>query len=52
MNPTIVRHLTLKLLGMVLIKLPSKDNDFKFVKSPTFEGKFLLQTNIQQGLNE
>jgi hypothetical protein len=27
----------LKLLGMVLIKFPSKNNDFNFARSPKFE---------------
>jgi hypothetical protein len=35
----------LKLLGMVLIKFPSKDNDFKFVRSPTFEGNPIPSPN-------
>jgi hypothetical protein len=35
----------LKLLGMVFIKFASKDNDFKFVRSPTFEGNPIPSPN-------
>jgi hypothetical protein len=34
-----------KLLGIVLIKSPSKDNDFKFLRSPTFEGNPIPSPN-------
>ncbi len=36
---------SLKLSWMVLIKFPSKDNDFKFVRSPTFEGNLIPSPN-------
>ncbi len=35
----------LKLLGMVFIKFASKDNDFKFIRSPTFEGNPIPSPN-------